>query len=145
MAIRRTGTVVKNPPADARDTRDASSIPGSGRSCGGGNGNPLQYSCLENPTDRRAWWAPVNGVTNSWNQLSHWAHAHVMVLLGSFVFFLVSASLWTMTIIYELASPLYLCPLTTCKLQFTLYTVVRIFFKIEVRSYHSFAITGGSS
>ena len=68
-----------------------------------------------------------------------------MVLLGSFVFFLVYASLWTITIIYELASPLYLCPLTTCKLQFTLYTVVRIFFKIEVRSYHSFATTGGSS
>ena len=54
MAIRRTGTVVKNSPANARDTRDVSSIPGSGRSCGGGNGNPLQYSCLENPADRRA-------------------------------------------------------------------------------------------
>ena len=43
------GTVVKNPPASARDTRDVDSIPGSGRSPGGGHGTPLQYSCLENP------------------------------------------------------------------------------------------------
>ena len=49
--------VVKNPPAN---TGDSGSIPGSGRSPGGGNGNPLQYSCLENPTDRRAWWATVH-------------------------------------------------------------------------------------
>ena len=46
--------VVKNPPADAGDVRDSGSIPGWGRSPGGGNGNPLQYSCLENPMDRRA-------------------------------------------------------------------------------------------
>ena len=44
-------------------------IPGSGRSPGGGNGNPLQYSCLENSTDREAWWATVHGVTKSWPQL----------------------------------------------------------------------------
>ena len=43
--------VVKNPPAIAGDVRDVDSIPGSGRSPGGGNGNPLQYSCLENPTE----------------------------------------------------------------------------------------------
>ena len=49
------GTVVKNLPANAGDARDASLIPGSGRSLGGGNGNPLQYSCLENPMDRGAW------------------------------------------------------------------------------------------
>ena len=49
------GTVVKNPPANARDTRDAGSIPGSGRSPGVGNGNPIQYSCLENPVDTGAW------------------------------------------------------------------------------------------
>ena len=46
--------VVKNPPVNARDT-DAGSIPGSGRSSGGGHGNPLQYSSLENPMDRGAW------------------------------------------------------------------------------------------
>jgi len=49
------GTVVKNPSADAGDTRDEAMIPESGRSSGGGNGNPLQYSCLGNPLDRGAW------------------------------------------------------------------------------------------
>ena len=48
---------------------DPSLIPGSGRSPGEGNGNPLQYSCLENPMDRGAWWATVHGVTKSWTQL----------------------------------------------------------------------------
>ena len=48
--------VVKNPPAGAGDERDAGSIPGSGRSPRGGNGNPLQYSCLGNPMDREVWW-----------------------------------------------------------------------------------------
>ena len=46
------GSVVKNMPANTGDIRDVGSIPGSGRSCGGGHGNPLQYSCLENPMDR---------------------------------------------------------------------------------------------
>ena len=53
---------VKNPPANAGD---ASSIPGSGRSPEGGNGNPLQYSCLGNPVDRGALWAAVHGVAKS--------------------------------------------------------------------------------
>ena len=53
---------VENLPASARDIRDASSIPGSGRSLGEGNGNPLQYSCLENPMDRGASWATVHEV-----------------------------------------------------------------------------------
>ena len=57
--------VVKNPPANAGELRDASSIPGSGRSPGGGNGTPLQYSCPENPMDRGVWWATVHGVTES--------------------------------------------------------------------------------
>ena len=50
-------SVVKNPPANAEDTRDMSSIPGLGRSPGGGHGNPFQYSCLENPMDRGPWQA----------------------------------------------------------------------------------------
>ena len=62
--------VVKNLPDNAGDLRNAGSIPGSGRSLGGGNGNPLQYSCLENPMDRGAWWVTVDGVANSWTQLS---------------------------------------------------------------------------
>ena len=57
--------MVKNPPANAGDTGDGGSVPGLGRSPGVGNGNPLQYSCLENPKDRGAWLAPVHGVAKS--------------------------------------------------------------------------------
>ena len=57
--------VVKNLPASVGDVRDVGSLPGSGRSPGGGHGNPLQYSCLENPMDRGAWWATVCRVTES--------------------------------------------------------------------------------
>ena len=57
--------MVKNPPANAGDARDAGSIPGLERSPAVGNGNPLQYSCLENPRDREAWWAIVHGVAKS--------------------------------------------------------------------------------
>ena len=57
--------VVQNLPANAGDIRDVGSIPGSGRSLGGGHGNPLQYSCLEHPMDRGAWWATVHRVTKS--------------------------------------------------------------------------------
>ena len=59
------GTVVKNPPVNAGDIRDVGSIPGLGRSPGGGNSNPLQYTCLGNPTDRGAWRATVHGVAKS--------------------------------------------------------------------------------
>ena len=61
---------VKNPPANAGDIRDTGSIPGTGRSPGGGHGNPLYYSCLENPMDRGAWWAAVHRVTKSQTRLS---------------------------------------------------------------------------
>ena len=54
--------VVKNLPANAGDIRDRGSIPGLGGSPGGGHGRPLQYSCLENPMDRGAWWATVHRV-----------------------------------------------------------------------------------
>ena len=53
---------------------DPGSIPGLGRSPGAGNGNPLQYSCLENPTDRGAWWATRHGVPETWTRLS--VHTH---------------------------------------------------------------------
>ena len=56
------GSVVKNPPANAGDIGDAGLIPGSERSSGRGNGNPLQYSCLGNPMDRGVWQATVHGV-----------------------------------------------------------------------------------
>ena len=58
--------VVKNLPANVEDTGDAVSIPGSGRSPGEGNGKAFQYSCLENPMARGAWWTPVHGVTKNW-------------------------------------------------------------------------------
>ena len=54
----------------ARNAGDPGSIPGSGRSPGEGNGNPLQYSCLDNPMDRGAWWATVHGVAKSRTRLS---------------------------------------------------------------------------
>ena len=60
------GSAVKTLPANAGDAGDASSIPESGRSLGEGNVYPLQYSCLKNPMDRRAWLATVHGVTKSW-------------------------------------------------------------------------------
>ena len=59
------GSVLKNPPANAGDTV---LVPESGRSPGEGNGNSLQYSCLENSVDRGAWWAIGHGVTKSWTQ-----------------------------------------------------------------------------
>ena len=62
--------VVKNPPASGGDTGDTGSIPGLGRSPGEGNGNPLQYSFLEKPMDRGAWWATVHEVAKSQTWLS---------------------------------------------------------------------------
>ena len=61
--------VVKNLYANAGNVRDMNLIPGSGRSPGEGRGNPLQYSCLQNPLDRGAWQATVYGVAKSWTQL----------------------------------------------------------------------------
>ena len=70
------GTAVKNMPVNAEDARDVGSIPGLGRSPGGGNGNPLWYSCLENPMDRGASWATVHGVAKSWTQWSLHSYIH---------------------------------------------------------------------
>ena len=61
--------MAKNPPANAGDIRDLGLIPGLGRSPGGGHGNLLHYSCLENPVDREAWQATVHEVAKSWTQL----------------------------------------------------------------------------
>ena len=62
--------MVKNPPASAGDVRDLDSVPGSGRSLGAGNGNPLQYSCLGNPLDRGAWRATVHRVARDRHNLA---------------------------------------------------------------------------
>ena len=72
--------MVKKPPANAGDVRDANSIPGSGRSPGGGLGNPLQYSCLDNPTDGGPWQATVHRVTENWTRLKR-LRTHTRTLL----------------------------------------------------------------
>ena len=66
--------MVKNLPVNTRDAGDVGSIPGSGRSPGEGNGNPLQYSCLENSMDRGACWTAVHGVAKCQTRLSNGAH-----------------------------------------------------------------------
>ena len=76
--IRFSGSsVVKNPPANAGDV---GSIPELGRFPGGGNGKPLQYSCLGNPLDRGAWWVTVHGVAKSRTQLSDWTELTALCL-----------------------------------------------------------------
>ena len=81
------GAIVKNPPANAGEDRVKDLIPGSGRSPAAGNGNPLQYSCLENSTDRGAWRATVHEVAKSRTWLNNWAHItfsrHVWVLVST--------------------------------------------------------------
>ena len=70
-AASQVALVVRYSPTNEGDIRDACLIPGSGSYLGVGNDNLLQCSCLENPMDRRDWWATVNGVTKSWTGLSN--------------------------------------------------------------------------
>ena len=78
--------VVKNPPASAGDGRDVHLISGSGRSPRGRRGNPLQYSCLENPMDRGAWQAIVHRVAKSWTQLKQLSmHMRVCVCIHTYI------------------------------------------------------------
>ena len=84
------GTVVKNPPANAGDAQNAGLIPGSGRSPAEGYGNPLQYSCLENPMDRGARWVTVHRVTKSWTQLSTSTHVvNIHIHVNEYIYVLV--------------------------------------------------------
>ena len=73
IAVSQVALVVKNPATNSGDLRDTGSIPGSRSSLGGGWGNPLPYSCLENPMDRRAWRAILHGVAKSWTWLKQLA------------------------------------------------------------------------
>ena len=70
--------MVKNPPANSGDAGDVGLNPGSGRSPGVGNGNPLRYSCLENSMERGTWWAAIQGASKTWPQLSNWTHTHTI-------------------------------------------------------------------
>ena len=75
--------MVKNPPANGGDVRDRGSVLRSGRSPGAGHGNPLQYSCLENPMDKGAWQAAVHRATKSWARLKRLSmHACRAILTG---------------------------------------------------------------
>ena len=89
LGIFPSGTMVKNLPANAGDARDVGLIPGSRRSPGEGNGNPLQYSCLGNCMDRGAWWATVHRVAHSWTRLNNWAHTcidiYMTLMLSAFL------------------------------------------------------------
>ena len=76
----RVVLMVKNLPANVGDLREAGSIPRSGRSPGGGHGNPPQYSCLENPMHRGAWRATVHGVAKSWTRLKRLGTQHIVDL-----------------------------------------------------------------
>ena len=71
ISASQVALVVKNPPAKTGGIRDLGSVPGLGRSPGEGNGNPLQYSCLENPMDRGAWRATVHGITKESDMTEH--------------------------------------------------------------------------
>ena len=73
---------VKNSPVNAEDIKEEGLIPGSGRFPGGENGNPLQYSCRENPMDKEAWWATVHGVSKSRTRLSNSIHRHAETFLS---------------------------------------------------------------
>ena len=84
--VSQVALVLKNPPANAGDIRDVSSIPGSGRSPGGGQGNLLQYSCLENSVDRGAWRATVRRVTQSQAQLKR-CSMHTLGHLNKVMYF----------------------------------------------------------
>ena len=94
----RVALVVKNSPVSAGAVTDVSSVPGSGRSSEGGQGNPLQYSCLENFLDRRCWWATVHRVTKSRTWLK-WLSTAQHSTTGAFsweviVFFTRARSKW---------------------------------------------------
>ena len=82
IAAAAGGSEVK---ASACNAGDLGSIPGSGRSPGEGNGNPLQYSCLENPMDRGAWWATVRSQGHKESDTTEWHHFHFLLPLHTLV------------------------------------------------------------
>ena len=92
-----------NPPPSAGGIRDVGLVPGSGRSPGEGNGNPLQYSCLENPMDRGAWWATVHGVTKGQTPHTH-TYTHTSVCQYDFSYIMEIILLTRKLIYYNIIS-----------------------------------------
>ena len=78
LGASQVALMVKNPPGNVGDIRDGGQIPESERSPGGGRGNSLQYSCLENPLDKGAWWAIVHGVTKSRTRLKQLSRIYIV-------------------------------------------------------------------
>ena len=85
LTASQVALVVKNPPANAGNRRNAGLIPGSGTSPGGGHGNPLQDSCLESPMDRGAWWATVHRVTKNRTQRKQLRY-YLILKVGNWIF-----------------------------------------------------------
>ena len=96
--------VVKNMPANAGDTRNVGSMPGSGRSPRVWNGNQFQYSCLENSMDRGAWWAIDHDVSKSQTQLSIFTHTHIHTMENNMEEQLYTHTLWR-TIVLKIEWP----------------------------------------
>ena len=94
---------VKNLPASAADIRDVGSIPGLGRSPRGGNGNPLQYSCLGNSMDRGTWWATVHGDAKSQTLNTH-AHSHTHIYMCVCVYIYICICIYIYVCVY-----IYVC------------------------------------
>ena len=98
--------MVKNPLANERKAKDTGSSPGSGRSPEEGNGNPLQYSCLENPMDRGAWWATVHGVAMSQDITEHThTHTHTHPLSLTDLGIRMYTSVENLYFVYHIAKP----------------------------------------
>ena len=114
------GLVVKNLLSNAGDV---SSIPGSGRSPGVGNSNPLQYSCLESSMNRGAWWATVHGVAKSWTWLSNWIHIY-----RCFLYSIYTTSLITVWSIYSVLGPTVLSEIKK-KIFITVELIYNVVFK----------------
>ena len=121
------GSVGKNLPANAGNV---GSIPGSGRSPGEGNGNPLQHSCLENPRDGGAWWAAVYGVVQSRTQLKRLSSSSSMAFLVSIF--------WKISILFSIvASPIYIPNISAQGFSFSVSSLTLVIYLLSFDNSHS--------
>ena len=112
--VAQVALVVKNAPASEGDMRRGL-IPGSGRSPGGGQGNPFQYSCLENSHRHKTWWAVVYNVAKSWTWLSDLAHMHAPLLSSTKNSSISTLTCWEMRMLFSGEKGLSQnCPLNIC-------------------------------